>query len=51
MIDKIKDEVENIAMDAIAEYENLNHVIVHYKLEIYCIELIIGDLKDDENEI
>ncbi len=46
MIDKIKDEVENIVMDSIAEYENLNHVIVHYRLEIFCIELTTGDLKE-----
>jgi len=44
---KLKEELDNLVMSTIAEWESENHVKAHYKLEINALELITEDLKDE----
>lgn len=44
MIDELKVDLENIVMEAIAEWESENHFIANYKFEILGFEIIREDL-------
>ncbi|MBA7716982.1 hypothetical protein ES703_126067 [subsurface metagenome] len=47
---KLRKDLENIVMDAIAEWEYQKHVIAYYTFEINAIDLITEDLSSSRRK-